>query len=787
MLKQNASASVPAPRRKGLIDILFYSWANNVWFGIVVFVLIFIYSSIGSAIPPVRQHPWFDMTEMGWFHWWPFDTLIALMVITLTTVTLKQIPFRLVNLGVWTIHVGIVILCLGSVMYFSQKLEGDAPVFRRQISINIPGNAEPAKMVVRPANSLKVASSQGPYEFRITQLFPEWTIASGNGKGKQAMMVWVDCLTPVQKFTRQLLVGYPQYTEDILPDRTRAKKTLGKRLVDEELDLHLEYLPTTEFFLIDSAALYARRSGETRWKERPIDDLPRYHDHIASLDEISPNGDQSMPIRPISLQLPPAEEEGDPLADYDVRVTGYLRYAHATTDWRDGGDELNPVAKLTLTAGPDARLDYTLIAFDPRRSQSENGQLIMRWVESAEALDRLVAGAQGSLTFQPQGLDQEVEFPLGDIHERGDNAPLTQIKGTGFAFRVKSVMHNLVTQSGRQKGHSMSVATVQIQKPDGSLITRFVSDLPNASRDIGEGGGMQQPDPIIACTFKPGVEARITLAVGPEGVGPDLLLADETGVIQRLPLQVGQPTPVTDQVSMHLYYLHRNAVEEIRPQVVPRARRDRDARELYSMIKLEISKGDWNDARWYGFDRYALPDRQYAIPRRITYRPTTIKLPDGQSVELIYSRQRHPLPAPVALEDFVLDTHDGGYTGATTTVRDFISKLRFKMGNEWSEPMQMSSNNPAKHGGFWFFQSTWDPPGPDYAGMNYTGVGVGNRHGVGVQLAGCIIAVAGMIFAFYIKPVIRRRAQDRAAARAAAQKTGGSTIDADAKKTLAAV
>ena len=43
------------------------------------------------------------------------------------------------------------------------------------------------------------------------------------------------------------------------------------------------------------------------------------------------------------------------------------------------------------------------------------------------------------------------------------------------------------------------------------------------------------------------------------------------------------------------------------------------------------------------------------------------------------------------------------------------------------------------------------------AGMAFTGLGVGNRQGVVTQLAGCILAVSGMIYAFYIKPIIKRR------------------------------
>jgi hypothetical protein len=72
--------------------------------------------------------------------------------------------------------------------------------------------------------------------------------------------------------------------------------------------------------------------------------------------------------------------------------------------------------------------------------------------------------------------------------------------------------------------------------------------------------------------------------------------------------------------------------------------------------------------------------------------------------------------------------------------------------------MPIQVNQPTEYGGFWYFQSTWDPPAREVpgSGMNHTGLGVGNRNGVGVQLAGCGISVAGMIFAFYVKPVLRR-------------------------------
>jgi hypothetical protein len=37
-----------------------------------------------------------------------------------------------------------------------------------------------------------------------------------------------------------------------------------------------------------------------------------------------------------------------------------------------------------------------------------------------------------------------------------------------------------------------------------------------------------------------------------------------------------------------------------------------------------------------------------------------------------------------------------------------------------------------------------------------------------VQLAGCTIAVLGMLYAFYVKPVLRRRRREQSAVRSAA-------------------
>ena len=94
----------------------------------------------------------------------------------------------------------------------------------------------------------------------------------------------------------------------------------------------------------------------------------------------------------------------------------------------------------------------------------------------------------------------------------------------------------------------------------------------------------------------------------------------------------------------------------------------------------------------------------------------------------------------------------------------------------------MSMNKPIEHDGLWFFQSQWDPPiiasrngGLPSKGLGYTVLGVGNRNGVYTQLLGCVIAVVGMIYAFYVKPLIKRRRRERVlAGLAATAQSGGS-------------
>ena len=130
-------------------------------------------------------------------------------------------------------------------------------------------------------------------------------------------------------------------------------------------------------------------------------------------------------------------------------------------------------------------------------------------------------------------------------------------------------------------------------------------------------------------------------------------------------------------------------------------------------------------------------------------------------IQLLYSRASAPIGGTVQLDGFRIKSHVGGFTGSESSVLNWISDLRFDEG----DIVSVSVNDPQPFNGLWFFQSQWDPPDPrgvrtggvPSAGRNFTVLGVGNRRGVWTMLFGSTLSVIGMMYAFYLKPILRRR------------------------------
>lgn len=755
---------------------------SSVWLGIALISALFVYMSAGSAIPPLRQMRIFEMTEFEWFNWWPFTLLIGLICVNITVATLRRIPFNTINLGVWMIHTGIVTLCLSGAYYFATKIEGDTPVIRRQVVVSTPEG----RSVSLPA--LPGARAQaGAYTFEVAQIDPNWPILSGEDAGERAFSVSVMVTHPERRFIRQMLAGYPQYTEDVIPGRGRAVKETGERLLDGSLSMSLAPMPQDEFYLMHSRALYLREAGgdgaPEAWTMRPIRDLPRYNDYVENPAEdvwISPNDDPPPPA-PLSKTLPPAGEN-DPLADATVRVVGFLRYAIMEERWRPGGESLFPAADVVVRSTDGVMRRFPLIAFEEEARATPGGEIALEWISEESQFQAYTQAPERSLTIELPGDGVRVEADASRTTSTDPSLGFTEIEGTEWAYRVRFFADELPLNDGRV----LSVAVVEFRDPEGEVFTRWVSDDDEFIRDLPAGADdFHQAIPTrpeVVARYTPGERrAPVTIVAGPEGRSDlRVVINDGQGGPRVAPVPVGGSVSIGGGVTVQIEAYSERARMVERPRVIPRRQRDRDAGEFYTKIEVEIALDGRTRRLWLPYNHYMFPSEDYTYPGRFIFRPVEVDLPGGRRVELAFGRERRALPAPVALDDFVLTTRVGGFTGEVSSIRDWTSKVRFLVDGEWTSPMDVSTNDPASLRGYSFFQASWDPPrnpggpgDPGSAGLAYTGLGVGNRNGVVEMLAACTLAVTGMIYAFYIKPALKRRrvreVQDRVARERAAQ------------------
>jgi hypothetical protein len=264
------------------------------------------------------------------------------------------------------------------------------------------------------------------------------------------------------------------------------------------------------------------------------------------------------------------------------------------------------------------------------------------------------------------------------------------------------------------------------------------------------------------------------------------VLALDADAVTRVPLVVGAPAKVSDDISMTVTDYAARTIAESRPFIVPPSQRDSDVQRMASMIQVRVPGARDDSPIWLEYHEVPFETPGDTLVR-YPYDPTIVEMQDGSLIELMFSRQRMELPSPVVLADFIITPHLGGFTGQTSTIRNWTSVVRFASPDStlpeenWSEGVAVSVNEPVEHNGFWFFQASWDPPVQSgefqSAGLNYTVLGVGNRNGVLVQLAGCIIAVLGMIHAFYLKPIIKRRRSQSVNAQVQNQRIGVTPTD----------
>jgi len=87
----------------------------------------------------IRRLPGLELTEREFYDWWPMHVLLIGLVVNLVIATVRRIEFIFPNLGVLTVHTGIVVLALGSLYYNALKEEGDTLLLTAQAGPGVPG------------------------------------------------------------------------------------------------------------------------------------------------------------------------------------------------------------------------------------------------------------------------------------------------------------------------------------------------------------------------------------------------------------------------------------------------------------------------------------------------------------------------------------------------------------------------------------------------------------------------------------------------------------------------
>lgn len=749
---------------------------SSIWFGVVMLALIFIYSSVGSALPPIRHGvlaDWlgleflrFEKTEMQWFCWWPFQVMLGLFCLSMVLSTVRHIRLNAVNAGVWAIHGGIVILAISSAVYFGKKVEGDAVIFHSRALMLAPGMTEPVSMVVRPEAIAMVGHGRSAYQVRVAHIDSQFVISEGAHQGKETPAIWM-VVTPMatqQRFARRMLLGYPDETQDFFIEANRvtpaSERLGGQKLIDPALQVRLWYDPTDEFYVMDTSAIYARPVSAPQWTQYRLKDMPYRYEYLDSLDAVWPATAEAAPPRRL-LDIPAkhvAEARSDADADAQAalkgvsfRVIGYLPYAAMQSRWLPGGSRTNPLAHVQVKA-PFSTMDEELLAYMPGQNQLEvpmGPTVEFLWAETPERRTEMAAMPEPRIVVHVKSTQTDRTIAMTSMPT---NTPVP-VEGTPYAITLKQIIPP--GMAGME--NSPGAVLIGVAKGEATFNRMVVEGRGDGGLDV-DGAMRMLPtiaDADLRLEYADGWRNGLRIVAGLDADTVDMVLTGVDGTYKKKQAAVGQAVKFDESALVFTVdRLIPDARQETRPMIVPVAERRPAslARQIHSFVQVEINDGVMPQRAWLRFHEYAFPDAQRAQPSRFLYAPTKVRLGDGRQIELMYSRWREPLPSPIALDRFVLKTYPGGDQPA-----DYISRVRFFENDKWSPITEVRSNYPAAHGGLWYFQAQYDPET-----LSHTVLGVGNRIGVGWMLGGVCLSIAGMIYAFYVKPGILRRRAARA-------------------------
>lgn len=710
----------------------------------------------------LRRLPGIEMSELEFYSWWPLRTILVLFVLNMIVATARRIEFTFFNLGVLTVHTGIILIALGSVFYGGMKLEGDMLLLAGQ-----PGpDGKP---------------SAGPVQDRFYDNTRVALYVNENGLWEQR---------PLRDVPR-----YNEYALDITPGPTASQasgrlpfwklpkeQTGGYETPQRSLDVPVPPSPFGRSGLLSPSL---RIVGYAPYAESEEDWVKVDPATI----RVAREGQSLNPLRILSL--------------YDLRPESMKRDAVPAAD-----------------SPPPVRIEdsrpvvaYTLLPAQPQRRISDGGMIAVeytigmsaqRWQDLSEPLPD---GVSHALVVEVPGAGFRGVFPVtpGQTFAVGD---------TGYTLNVKELAAEppfpIITEG--YKGATSSVAIVRVTPPPGDtpagpferwVYHRFPEINQDLLDEVNERGMPKRRDASsdIRIAYIDADQLQAYFDELPDG--SIRALVREPGGRSRVvsPGALNQ-IELVPYVAMRVSERWAHAERFERPRPVPYPTRDKQFVGTHekAMLCIEASMAspdagpDWKMLAWVPFNKYLGVDQS---GERV------LNLPDGRELKLAFGRLQHRLPGfGLQMVDFEMISYD--HRGAP---RDYQSTLRvtpvidgfgrravrefteyehvtrlnapLRAPFHWDDSRPLVSNVLGRLSGglspnqFKFSQAGWDRQGwmdtqklADEGAIprpraSFTILGVGNNPGIHIIALGAVLMGAGIPWAFYVKPwlVRRRKAQ----------------------------
>ncbi|MBY0308996.1 MAG: hypothetical protein K2Q09_09665 [Phycisphaerales bacterium] len=709
----------------------------------------------------VRRTPALEMTELEFYGWWPLKLLLLAFVLNMVVATARRIEFNVPNLGVLTVHTGIVVLGLGAAAYAAAKQEGDV--------LLLAGPPDPSDKSGSP--------TLGPME---TGFFDNTRVVL-RARQKRTEQEKIDLkLPPDIEWEQRALVGLPRYNDYNLgavasltsvlrgDDRGRTISVAvpdspGLKVVDSDIRFRVVgYAAAAE--LKPSWSEVKGVPGGPPPPDRPV----RYVDLMTSLDS-----------------------DMQPRADGKPRVMQSMGFMPTV-----------PAERLVELARA-LRIEYL-------RNASED-----RWAKLTADIP-----LPSDPSKQPVG-GLIVEVPGQNVSRLYPVEPGSTISVGGYTIEFTSLSARPpfpIITPGYERASS-SVAIVRVTPPgegakayDRYLYTRF----PEIAQDLSATELNARGMPVrtaaakdITLTFIDATVVNVVMDERPDGTVRGFVrlpMPKGIAVMRFDGLKEGDSLPIGPQLSVRLGKTVPSVEAVNVPESVVGPERERDlGTHKQAAIAVEISSAG-APGRAQPFAKTVWLPFQMYTNARVGGEATAVDLPDGRTVEVAFGRLWRPLPGMgLRLADFEMMPYPH-----STQPQDFRSELlvtKFdhagnavateRRATSLNEPLLESpfvwdrGRNALANGAAWlasvlgdtrfkFSQSGWDNAGwtetrsrADAGELKraygrFTILGVGNNPGIKIIALGAILTCTGIPWAFYVKPIIIRR-RKAALARAAAE------------------